>query len=109
MCSGPFDVVYTWVNGSDPQWQQQRVRALLRAGTVGDDTLSMRRFRDNDELRFSVRSLFRNAPWFRHLYLVTSGQVGRARPLVGVGKGDVTLTHTHPHRCPRGSTSTTHE
>ena len=33
------------------------------------------RFADNDELRYSLRSLQQNAPWVRHVYLVTNGQV----------------------------------
>eukprot|EP00818_Percolomonas_sp_WS_P009122 CAMPEP_0117453118 /NCGR_PEP_ID=MMETSP0759-20121206/10035_1 /TAXON_ID=63605 /ORGANISM="Percolomonas cosmopolitus, Strain WS" /LENGTH=1265 /DNA_ID=CAMNT_0005246093 /DNA_START=354 /DNA_END=4151 /DNA_ORIENTATION=+ len=33
------------------------------------------RFRDNDELRFSLRSLEKYAPWVRNIYIVTSGQV----------------------------------
>ena len=31
------------------------------------------RFRDNGELRYSLRSLERYAPWVRHVYLVTNG------------------------------------
>ena len=33
------------------------------------------RFRDNDELRYSLRSLEQHAPWLRHIYIVTNGQV----------------------------------
>lgn len=35
------------------------------------------RFRDNDELRFSIRSVEQFAPWLRHIYIVTNGQVRR--------------------------------
>jgi hypothetical protein len=30
---------------------------------------------DRDELRYSLRSLQQYMPWFRHLYIVTHGQV----------------------------------
>lgn len=40
-----------------------------------DDISSMNRYRDNDELRYSVRSLFKYAPWVRYVHFVTSGQV----------------------------------
>ncbi|EFC50785.1 N-acetylglucosamine-1-phosphate transferase [Naegleria gruberi] len=43
--------------------------------TKTDDTNSSNRFRDNDELRYSLRSLERFAPWVRNVYIVTSGQV----------------------------------
>jgi UDP-N-acetylglucosamine-lysosomal-enzyme len=30
---------------------------------------------DNEELRYSLRSIEKYAPWVRHIYLVTNGQV----------------------------------
>ncbi|KAJ4439262.1 hypothetical protein ANN_07382 [Periplaneta americana] len=33
------------------------------------------RFEDKEELRYSLRSLERFAPWVRHVYLVTNGQI----------------------------------
>lgn len=33
------------------------------------------RFEDKEELRYSLRSLERHAPWIRHVYLVTNGQI----------------------------------
>ncbi|KAI1285369.1 N-acetylglucosamine-1-phosphotransferase subunits alpha/beta [Halotydeus destructor] len=54
---------------------------------VGDDTfknllldpvaeeLAAKRFADNDELKFSLRSLDKFAPWVRRVYLVTNGQI----------------------------------
>jgi hypothetical protein len=41
----------------------------------GDDHVSNNRFRDNQELRYRLRSLFRFAGWVRHVYIVTNGQV----------------------------------
>lgn len=35
------------------------------------------RFADNDELRYSLRSLEKNAPWVKNIYLVTNGQIPR--------------------------------
>lgn len=35
------------------------------------------RFADNDELRYSLRSLERFAPWIRNVFLVTNGQIPR--------------------------------
>lgn len=42
---------------------------------ANDDTLSNIRFSDNEELRYSLRSLEEFAPWIRHVYLVTNGQI----------------------------------
>lgn len=152
---GPIDVVYTWVNGSDPR-QQAALAALLarvheaklaedllcapfssaqladrsnasvpdvcrnrpttttaastkQASTTappttepipewakvghnapdakrdgetaapelsGDsDAAASSRFVDNEELRYSLRSVIKYAPWVRHIYIVTNGQV----------------------------------
>ena len=40
-----------------------------------DDTMSENRYRDSDELRYSLRSLTRYAPWIRHIYIVTDNQI----------------------------------
>lgn len=87
------DVVYTWVNGSDPIWfaEMQKYKVLynkehnITTEETGDTATSANRFRDNDELkyvlfiifncRYSLRSLEVNAPWIRNVYIVTNGQV----------------------------------
>eukprot|EP00762_Andalucia_godoyi_P002468 ANDGO_02653.mRNA.1 Exopolysaccharide phosphotransferase SCO2594 len=40
-----------------------------------DDVTSTSRFRDNDELLYSLRSVEKYAPWVRRIYIVTNGQV----------------------------------
>lgn len=75
-CPFPIDVVYTWVDDGDPAWQRARNdarqaagRQLQRREASGDA-----RFRNRDELRFSMRSLHAHAPWVRNIFLVTAGQ-----------------------------------
>ncbi len=70
VCNEPFDVVYTWVNGSDPVWLESYSR--YRNRNVSDEK---NRYRDSEELRYSLRSLERNAPWIRRIYLVTDNQI----------------------------------
>lgn len=36
---------------------------------------SSQRFDDKYELKFSLRSLEKYAPWIRHVYIVTNGQI----------------------------------
>eukprot|EP00743_Colponemidia_sp_Colp-15_P009569 GILK01010466.1.p1 GENE.GILK01010466.1~~GILK01010466.1.p1 ORF type:complete len:547 (+),score=46.00 GILK01010466.1:76-1716(+) len=77
----PVDVVYTWVNGSDPEHIKRRAStmALLGLSKNGadfvDDRFAQYRFIDNEELRFSIRSVEKYMPWARHIYIVTNGQV----------------------------------
>ena len=73
----PIDVVYTWVDGSDPEWAAARDRRLAEVGGETAVSLESRadsRFTDHDELRHSLRSLEQFMPWVRTLYLVTAGQ-----------------------------------
>ena len=124
---GPIDVVYTWVNGSDPVWlaakarytpkKHQRRRLLWSddytpyddyqkyhhdeykgnhwddypdswaepvvpnatddstPAPTPDEAQSESRYRDTGELRYSLRSLEKYAPWVRHIYLVTDDQI----------------------------------
>lgn len=90
---GPIDAVYTWVNGSDPIWRSDRdfwyqrsiqeydtpARNTQKSQSNGSDdedgASADNHFRDNDELRYSIRSLDKYAPWIRHIYIVTNGQV----------------------------------
>lgn len=37
--------------------------------------MSASRFEDNEELRYSLRSVERHAPWVRHIFIVTNGQI----------------------------------
>ncbi len=39
------------------------------------DDMSESRFADNQELRYSLRSLEKNAQWIRNVYIVTNGQI----------------------------------
>lgn len=73
----PIDIVYLWVNGNDPQWRAKRQRAadkLSDASGLGIYANVEGRFRDNDELRFSLRALERFFPAHGHVYIVTDGQ-----------------------------------
>ncbi|QSB15232.1 stealth family protein [Natronosporangium hydrolyticum] len=69
----PIDVVYTWVDGEDPSWQQRRAAV---AGTAYHRfAANSARFISHDELRYSLRSVWLNMPWVRTIYLVTDQQV----------------------------------
>jgi glycosyltransferase involved in cell wall biosynthesis len=76
-CRFPVDVVYTWVDGNDPEWNAGRERRL--AGVTGTaqtrESSGQARFVSRDELRYSLRSIHLFAPWVRRIHLVTAGQV----------------------------------
>src|ERR1700733_823315 len=65
-----FDVVFSWVDGTDPAFLSSRAGRLDRArlGT-GDDADA--RTRQIDELRYALRSVDQNAPWVRRIFIAT--------------------------------------
>lgn len=72
----PVDVVYTWVDGSDPTWQESFLEWSTRLGrNVDEVALDPARYRSRDELRYSLRSLYYFCGWVRNIYVVTAGQV----------------------------------
>lgn len=73
----PIDVVYTWVDGSDPAWQERKAaaHAAVGLGELNEFASNESRFLSRDELRYSLRSLDMYASWVRHVYLVTDDQV----------------------------------
>lgn len=74
----PIDVVYTWVDGSDKHWQEDLGAFIAHQGLdrfLMHDSLSKKRFRDHDELKYSLRSLEAHAPWVHHIYIVTADQI----------------------------------
>ncbi|XP_018567426.1 N-acetylglucosamine-1-phosphotransferase subunits alpha/beta [Anoplophora glabripennis] len=69
----PIDIVYTWVNGSDPEFIKNLNKFVNGKNESFD--ISKQRFDDKYELKFSLRSLEKYAPWVNHVYIVTNGQI----------------------------------
>ncbi|MFJ2742760.1 stealth family protein [Streptomyces sp. NPDC087440] len=68
----PVDVVYTWVDGSDPAWLERR--ASVSGASYHEEAANAARYADHEELRYSLRSLEMYAPWVRTIHLVTDDQ-----------------------------------
>ena len=74
----PIDVVYTWVDGADPEWLARKAEATggpAPQEALHEEAFDPARFRSRDELKFSLRSIDDFAPWVRHIFLVTDRQV----------------------------------
>lgn len=68
------DLVYLWVDGSDPVWQAKRNAVIGR--TEEKSAVNCEgRYADNDELKYSLRSVEMYAPWIRKIFIVTDNQV----------------------------------
>lgn len=71
----PLDVVYTWVDSSDPDWVAARNEWAEREPAMLDSARNDLRYLDRGELRYSLRSLWLYAPFVRNIFIVTNGQV----------------------------------
>ena len=74
------DLVYLWVNGSDPRWQARRAADFDRWKADNPDELALYgnssgRYRDNGELRYNLRSVERFLENVGHIYVVTDRQL----------------------------------
>ncbi|WP_412033053.1 stealth family protein [Nitratireductor aquimarinus] len=69
----PIDVVYTWVDDGDPNWlsQKEHYSGKSQKSSRSDHP---ERFRNRDELKYSLRSLELYAPFVRNIYIVTADQ-----------------------------------
>lgn len=70
-----IDLVYLWVDGSDPVWRAKKAAFEQGISSVSLEAVDEARFVDNDELKYSLRSIEMYAPWIRHIYIVTDNQV----------------------------------
>ncbi|WP_196801698.1 stealth conserved region 3 domain-containing protein [Thioalkalivibrio sp. AKL7] len=70
-----IDVVYTWVDESDPEWQslyQESVRGRQQVVGEHHSASDAARFVSRGELYYSIRSVRRHAPWVRNIYVVSN-------------------------------------
>ena len=69
-----IDLVYLWVDGNDPAWLAKKNAYLPADKRVDPEAAGECRFVENDELRYSLRSAERYAPWIRRIYILTDDQ-----------------------------------
>lgn len=62
-----IDIVYTWVDGNDPKWKQKKAHAT---DNLTPQVYEDARYQNMDELKYSLRSLFRYANWVNKIYIV---------------------------------------
>ena len=74
----PIDMVYLWCDGSDPKFKAKRQSMMKKMGKMTGDVkqnIGKERTMNNDELKYSLRSLEKYANWIRNIYIVTDEQV----------------------------------
>ena len=67
-----IDLVYLWVDGNNPEWLAKR--AAFLDGKTDNSLTNSRSYLNNDELKYSLRSVERYAPWIRNIFILTDNQ-----------------------------------
>jgi len=65
-----IDMVFSWVDGTSSEFQRARARRMA-SYVVGDGDDSEARYRQIDELKYALRSVYLFAPWVRRIFIVT--------------------------------------
>ena len=73
MMSFDIDIVYLWVDSSDSAWAEKFYNA--KKENVPKESVSKCRFQNDNELKYSVRSIIKYADWIRNIYIVTDNQI----------------------------------
>jgi hypothetical protein len=68
-----IDMVFSWVEGSDPEFQARRASQMSQyaVGEVDEAEASIRQI---DELKYSLRSVNMFAPWVRRIFIATDSR-----------------------------------
>ncbi len=70
------DLVYLWVDGNDPKIIEKRNFWREKYGKpINQQAVNDCRFIDNEELKYSLRSVEKYAPWINNIYIITDNQV----------------------------------
>lgn len=72
-----IDLVYLWCDNSDKNWSEKKAYWQKQLGLTPDteNTTADCRFRNNDELKYSLRSIEKFAPWINKIFIVTDNQI----------------------------------
>lgn len=69
-----IDLVYTWVDDSDSKWREKKAKYTNTLANYNKDSVDDCRFANNDELKYSLRSVEKNIPWINKIFIITDDQ-----------------------------------
>ena len=70
-----IDLVYLWVDDTDYYWKEKKKKYENVKYNYDKDAVDTCRFYNNDELKYSLRSVAKNLPWIHKIFIVTDNQV----------------------------------
>lgn len=66
----PIDIILPWVDDSDEHWREKKNKYF-----PDNDLENAQRYRDFGTLKYVLRSIDRNAPYIRKIFLLTDNQI----------------------------------
>jgi hypothetical protein len=97
-----IDVVFSWVDGTDPALRSRRAGWLADA-VLGDGDGAEARIRQINELRYALRSVEQHAPWVRRIFIATDSRLPR---WLAADHPKVTVVRAHEHFSDQGALPT---
>jgi hypothetical protein len=70
----PIDAVFTWVENTPEHEINRKAYSLQCEGGRKPSDNNNNRYNDNEELRYAIRSIYQNAPWFRRIFIIVDDQ-----------------------------------
>jgi len=67
-----IDFVLPWVDGDEPKWKKIREQ-YKNTDITKKDSNSSARFRDMETLKYTLRAIEKNCPWYNKIFLITKG------------------------------------
>lgn len=67
-----MDLVYLYCDDSDAEWHEKRLK--YQPQTADRQAVCNGRFVQNDELKFSLRSVAKYLPWIHHIFIISDNQ-----------------------------------
>lgn len=68
------DLVYLWCDDADAKWSAKRKKYLPK-NDYDEQAVCKGRFVQNDELKYSLRSVEKYMPWVNHIFIVSDNQI----------------------------------
>lgn len=69
-----IDLVYLWVDDTDYFWKNKINKYRNDIKYFNKEAMNICRFYNNDELKYSLRSVEKNMPWINKIFIVTDEQ-----------------------------------
>lgn len=70
-----IDFVLPWVDGSDLEWQNKKKKYESDHSNLKNESTGNSIFRDMNTLKYVLRSIEKNCPWYNKIYIITEGHI----------------------------------